>query len=117
MRAQFAWAQPRAAHLANVDRFYSEHVPTGNLFLNFVGLDGTHDGVFIYQQYVRATYVMHPRQVYISADPQKLPDTQAIVALNTVPDDAWLRQHAVHTVVTFDATKGQPQVHFRKLTP
>jgi hypothetical protein len=117
MRAQFAWAKPRAAHIANVDRFYQRHVPEGNLFVKFVGLDGARDGVFIYEQYVRATYALHPRRVYISPIPDQLPHASSIVAANVMPDDEWLRQRGVQTVVTFDATQGAPQVDFRRLAP
>ena len=117
MQSQFSWAEPRAAHIANVDRFYREGIPEGNMFLKFVGLDGERDGVFIYEQYVRATYALHPRRVFISADPTRLPHATSIVAANEVPEDEWLRENGVRTIVTFDATQGQPQVHFRQLVP
>lgn len=117
VRAQFAWAEDRAAHIRRVDQFYLNRVPEGNVFIKFKALDGIRDGVFIYEQYVRATYALHPRKVYISPDPEQLPHATSIVEANVIPSDDWLRQHGVQTVITFDASHGAPQVHFRDLAP
>lgn len=115
-RERLVWARPRSQHLGRVDRIYAE-LPPGNVFIRFDGLDADRDGEFIFTQFVRASYVRHPWQVYVAPPGIRLQDAAAILRHNSRPPANWLREHGVKSVVNFSGHGPQPTMSIETVGP
>ena len=95
------------AYLPAIDELFRRLAPDGNLFIHFDGIDPEKDGKQIYVFFMRGTYVLHPRKVYVAPPEATLTDAESIIENNSLPDDNWLRQHGIHYVMTFFYKDGQ----------
>ena len=111
--------QYRARLFDQVDSFYRTNCPAGNLFIHFQGFDPAApgaDGTFVFEQFVRANYVLHPRRALVAPPGTRLRGAADILASNTVPDDAWLRARGVEWVLTFHRDLDKPAYDIRRVT-
>jgi hypothetical protein len=112
---QFRWARPDDQFLRNVDRFYLTNCPEGNVFIDFDGLTAERDGEFIFVQFMRSSYALHPRRVYVTNSNVQLRGSDYLLKYNQVPADEWLREHGVDVVLTFSGQGGIPKVITRRV--
>ena len=100
-------------YITRTDEFYSSNFPDGNLFIHFAGLNGRENGYFIHSQFVRSSYLFHPRKVFISQFQNPLPSPREIIEHNSVPPDEWLIANGVKYLLTFNYLKGREHRNIR----
>jgi hypothetical protein len=82
----------------------------GGLYLHFVGFERFGD--YATNFYFRANYVLFPQRV-LAGDPSVPINTPTqILEANFLPDDAWLKEHQVPTILTIICT---PNPEIRQL--
>ena len=117
MTRQFRWAAPRSRFVATVDSFYQRKFPAENLYIRFEDLNPDRDGEFIFVQFVRASYALHPRKVFVAPPGVRLAGSGEILTHNQLPPDDWLRAHGVGHVLTYSGGSGQPAAAVRRVEP
>lgn len=103
------------AFIQGIDSFYLTRVPYGNVFLRFDGLEPVADGTFVYVQFMRATYFLFPRRVFVSESEIMLRGSEDILAVNHMPTVTWLQHHDVAFVITFRYQNNKPEVDVREV--
>jgi len=87
--------------ISAVDKFYLTNFPDGNIFIYFDGLKAEDDGIFLFVQYMRASYLLHPRRVFVSPSDAVLKTSEDILKFNTLPSHDWLVANNVKYVLTY----------------
>ncbi len=93
------------------DVFYAFNFPDGNLFIKFNGLDPEKHKNFILSQYIRASYNLYPRKVYVTTLPVELTDSASILQNNAISSESWLTANGVDSIVTFSLTSNGDQAY------
>jgi hypothetical protein len=99
--------------LVVMDNRFLDDAGGGNLELHFRGFDTSdvHQALAMAKYYFRANYALYPHRALIGHDDRLLSDAPQMTAADVVPDDDWLRQHDVHTVLTLTKLEDREGVY------
>jgi len=76
---------------------------SGNVVMRFAGFDETRlrDKDFLEFTYFRGVYALYPRRVYVGAGHQAINTAGDILSAGLDPDEKWMEEHRVGTVVSY----------------